>query len=133
MPAFLLALLPTLTAVLDRVIPDPLAKAKAIQEIMDMAAKSEMGQLEVNKAEAASSSVFVAGWRPFIGWVCGAAMAYQYVLLPVGTFIASFFDPKISTILLNAPRLDNNLWELLTAMLGMGALRSFDKLKGLTK
>lgn len=133
MPALLLGLLPMLGGVLDRFLPDPEAKAKAMQEIMEMGAKMDIAQLEVNKAEAASSSMFVAGWRPAIGWVCAFALFYTYLLLPLGLFVAGFFGEKFVTMFLNAPSLDANLWELMFAMLGMAGLRSFDKLKGIAK
>lgn len=133
MPAILLGLLPIITDVLGRFLPDPAAQQKALQDIMDRAAQADLAQLEVNKAEASNASIFVAGWRPFIGWVCGAALAYTYLFLPLGVYVATFIGEKYVTILLNAPKLDGNLWELMFAMLGMAGLRSFDKLKGLTK
>jgi len=132
-PAILLGLLPIITDVLGRFLPDPAAQQKALQDIMDRAAQADLAQLEVNKAEAANASLFVAGWRPAIGWVCALALAYTYLLLPLGTYVATFVGEKYVTILLNAPKLDNNLWELMFAMLGMAGLRSFDKLKGLTR
>lgn len=133
MPALLLGLLPMFSTVLDRFLPDPEAKANALREIMEMGAKMDLAQLEVNKAEASNSSIFVAGWRPAIGWVCAFALAYTYLLMPLGIFVAGFIGEQYVTALLNAPSLDGNLWELMFAMLGMAGLRSFDKLKGLAK
>lgn len=124
------ALLPILQSVLSNIIPDPQAQAKATADIMAKLQQSDIGQMDINKAEAASSNVFVAGWRPFIGWVCGAAMAYTYILLPIGAFIASFFGDHYVTMVLNAPKLDDNLWQLLCAMLGIGGLRTYEKVKG---
>ena len=72
-------------------IPDVNARAAAKEafekEAMELVAQSELGQLEINKQEAASSSVFVAGWRPAIGWICGAALAWQFVLSPILTYL----------------------------------------------
>lgn len=129
----LLGLVPLISTILDRVLPDPEAKAKAMSQIMDMAAKGDLAQLEVNKAEAANASIFVAGWRPFIGWVCGFAVAYNFILLPLGGFIAAFFGEQYVTMILNAPKLDENLWVLLGSMLGIGGLRTIEKLKGVSK
>lgn len=133
MPAFLLTMLPMLSTVLDRFLPDPEAKAKAMSEIMEMGAKMDLAQLEVNKNEAASSSLFVAGWRPAIGWCCAIALFYTYLVMPFGMFVASFVGEQYVTLLLNAPKLDGNLWELMFAMLGMAGLRSVEKIKGVTK
>ena len=81
------ALLPVLSSVLDRVIPDTAEAAKAKVEmemrLIESANQAALAQVEVNKAEAASGSVFVGGWRPFIGWVCGAALAYQFIVSPL--------------------------------------------------
>lgn len=130
MLALLLPLLqPLIGKVLD-LIPDPGERARQqaalMQAVMEAAAKADLAQLDVNKAEASSGSVFVAGWRPFIGWVCGAALAFQYLVRPLvlsvthAAGVASF----------ELPGLDDNLWQLLLAMLGMGALRSYDKVQG---
>jgi hypothetical protein len=129
------ALIPALLGVLgtaaDRLIPDPNARQDFMLKLQEALNAADLKQIEVNIAEAQHRSIFVAGWRPFIGWVCGAAMVYSYILLPLGGFVAGFFGEQYQTIVLNAPKLDGNLWELLFAMLGFGALRSFDKLKGI--
>jgi drug/metabolite transporter (DMT)-like permease len=85
--------------------------------------------MAVNAEEAKHSSLFVAGWRPFIGWCCGFAVAYQYVITPLALWIAAISGFHLPT----PPRLDDILWELMFGMLGMGALRSFDKIKGTAK
>lgn len=119
--------------VVDHYFPDPQKAAEFKLEIYKSLQSSDLAQIDVNKAEAASSSVFVAGWRPFIGWVCGGALAYQYVVLPISIYVATIFNEKYATVFLNAPKLDDNLWQLLVAMLGMGALRSFDKYQGVAR
>ena len=115
--------------VLD-LIPDPNARAKAAAEyqraMLDAAVKSEADQREINKTEAASSSVFVAGWRPAIGWVCASALAFQYLIRPFWVWTLALWWPESPV----PPGLDGMLWELMFGMLGMGGLRSLDKLKG---
>lgn len=133
MGALIPMLLPILQSVLGKVLPDPQAQQKALLDIMTQLQQGDLAQMEVNKVEAANASLFVAGWRPFIGWVCGGAMAYQYIGLPLAGFVASFFGEHYVTVVLNAPRLDDNLWQLLGAMLGIGGLRTFEKIKGVAK
>jgi hypothetical protein len=88
-------------------------------------AATTSAQSDVDKIEAANSSVFVAGWRPAIGWVCAVALAYQYVLSPVAAGIARISGHPIDAL----PSLDGQLWELMFGMLGMGTLRTVEKLK----
>lgn len=114
----------------DHYFPDPQKAAEFKLDIYKTLQASDLAQIDVNKAEAANTSIFVSGWRPFIGWVCGGALAYQYVVLPISIFAATIANEKYATVLLNAPKLDDNLWQLLIAMLGMGALRSADKFLG---
>jgi hypothetical protein len=116
--------------VIDRILPDKAANDAAKAQLLQMQTAGELaqitGQLEVDKTEAASSSIFVAGWRPFIGWVCGSALAYQYIVSPVGQWLAALFGHPVS-----APVLDiGQLMTLLLSMLGMGVLRSYDKTTG---
>ena len=125
-----MALLPLISSVVGKVvdrIPDPEAKAKAEREaiaaITNGLLAADKGQMEVNKVEAGHRSVFVAGWRPAIGWACALGVTYT-VLRPI--FIWAGADPSM-------PALDGVLWELTFGMLGMGALRSHDKMKGLSK
>jgi len=76
--------------------------------------------------EAANPSMFVAGWRPGIGWVCVAALAFQYVVRPLIQWGFSIAHQPVPVL----PGIDDNLWQLMTGMLGMGVLRSYDKVKG---
>lgn len=90
------------------------------------------GQLEVNKVEAASSSVFVAGWRPAIGWVGAAAMAYQFLLYPLLVWLWSIFQAKgwVPMALNPPPMLDTDaLWVILSGMLGIAGMRTVEKVK----
>lgn len=91
------------------------------------------GQLEINKTEAQHQSIFVAGWRPFIGWVGGIALAYQFILYPLLTWCWALFQAKgwVPADLKAPPVLESEeLWVILTGMLGIAGLRSFDKTKG---
>jgi len=109
----------------DKLIPDPAARDAAKLELLKLQQSGELAamvaQTEINKVEAANPSVFVSGWRPAIGWVCALAMAYQYLLRP---FLAAFYP------VLTFPGLDDNLWQLLAGMLGLGGLRTLEKLNG---
>ncbi len=131
-----LEFLPVLGAAAQKLldlIPDPNARAKAAEEyqkaLLDMAARAESEQREINKAEAASASLFVAGWRPAIGWVCALALGFQYLLRPLFGWAAGVWWPQLPPL----PGLDSNLWELMFGMLGLGGLRSFEKAKGVAK
>ena len=85
-----------------------------------------MGQIEVNKVEAQHASIFVAGWRPFIGWTGGVGIAYTFVLAPFIEFVA-----RAAGYTQEMPMPDaGQLMTLVTAMLGVGAMRSYDKMKG---
>ncbi len=91
------------------------------------------GQLEINKAEAQHKSVFVAGWRPAIGWVGAVSLAYQFIGYPLLTWIWSLAQAKQLVPLDLAPPdplPSETLWIILSGMLGIAGMRSFDKLKG---
>jgi len=113
--------------VISRVWPD-----KTEQEKAQMAAALALvqGQLEINKAEAASGSAFTSGWRPAIGWVCGAALAYTYLLYPLLIWAGVLWFPNIKPPVLGN---DGMLYELLFGMLGMSGLRTFEKVKGVAR
>ena len=119
--------------ILDRFLPDKTAQAKFINE---MAAKEaeysyaiQRSQIEVNKQEAAHRSIWVAGWRPFIGWVCGSAFAANFLILPIAKMVAAFqgipFDVEPLDLSVMLP--------VLGGMLGLGLMRSQEKLKGVAK
>lgn len=115
---------------IDRFFPNKTEAQKAelaqAMALLQGEIESQKAQIEVNKVEAASSSVFVAGWRPFIGWVCGSALVYQYILRPLigaGFSLAGHAVPVM-------PGLDDNLYQLLLGMLGLGSLRTYEKVRG---
>lgn len=117
-----------------RLIPDKTERAKAAEqfELQVLGALTGLvaGQLEVNKQEAKHSSVFVAGWRPFIGWVCGFGVAMHYIILPLVVWVAFLFEYDIGS----APKLDTaDLIGLLLGMLGLGGMRSYEKRLGVNR
>lgn len=115
--------------IIDKFIPDPEAKAKAESEVREWLGGIMKGQLDVNKAEAQTGSLFIGGWRPAIGWACASALWFQYMLMPVIMWAADIFGHPLP----KPPVLDQVLWELMFGMLGMGGLRTWEKLKGVAK
>tara|TARA_R100001244_G_C5086970_1_gene115433 strand:- start:40 stop:426 length:387 start_codon:yes stop_codon:yes gene_type:complete len=115
--------------VLDKFIQDKDLKAKLQHEMSMQLHNANIAQIEVNKAEAASGSVFKGGWRPFVGWVCGVAMLYHFLLQPIIVFVLS-----ASGVTFELPSFDmGSLMTILMGLLGLGGLRSFEKFKGITK
>ena len=122
------------SSLLDKFIEDKDQKAALAHEIATMAERHAqeraMAQADVNKQEAQHRNIWVAGWRPFIGWVCGVALAWHFVLAPVVLFVAAWADVQLPTL----PAFDmDSLMTVLLGMLGLGGLRSFEKAKGLSR
>jgi hypothetical protein len=122
------------TGLLDKVIEDKDQKAQLAHELATMADRHAqdlaLAQIEVNKAEAASGSLFKGGWRPFIGWVCGGAFAYHFVLQPVIVFAVLTAGVDLPPL----PEFDMaSLMTVMMGMLGLGGLRTYEKQKGITK
>jgi uncharacterized membrane protein required for colicin V production len=115
--------------VLEKWIPDANNREQAAVAMATQIHLQIMGQIEVNKVEAASSSIFVAGWRPFIGWVCGGAYAYNFVVQPFLVFAITAFHGTLDTGQL--PHLDwTEISFVLAGLLGLGAMKSYEKTKG---
>jgi hypothetical protein len=98
--------------------------------------KVDLAQVDVNKAEAAHSSLFVAGWRPAVGWTCVAALAYQFILYPllVWGWVAMQGAGWIATSLSHPPLLDvEALLVVLGGLLGVASLRTVEKVKGVAR
>ena len=122
------------TQILDKFVEDKDQKAKLAHELATMADKlaheQNLAQIAVNKEEAASGSLFKGGWRPFVGWVCGVAFCYHFILQPVIIFIVALTGADIPDL----PKFDmGTLLTVLGGMLGIGGLRTYEKQKGLTK
>jgi hypothetical protein len=117
------------TSIVDKFVVDKDLKMKLQHELETALHSANLAQLEVNKAEAAHKSVFVAGWRPFVGWVCGVALSYHFILAPLLQFgfalagmdqeLPEFEFSQLSTVLMG--------------MLGLGGLRTFEKMKGVSR
>lgn len=116
---------------IDRFWPDPITRDAAKLELFKSQQSGELAiianettlaklQTDINQTEAASPNLFVSGWRPFVGWICGAGLGYQFLIYPI--LIA--FLPKI------VPLDISTLLTLLAGMLGFGALRTQEKLQG---
>ena len=130
----LTSLVGPVTGLLDKFIEDKDQKAKLAHELATMADKhaqeAMLAQLEINKAEAASGSLFKGGWRPFVGGTCGIAFAYHFVLQPLLIFVFAYIGLETPDL----PKFDvGTLLPVLGGMLGIGGLRSYEKTKGLTK
>src|SRR5205823_1816211 len=111
--------------------PEDAAKLAEIAEkyqsdIIAADTAARVAQVDVNKAEAASSSLFVAGWRPWIGWVCGGAMFYAYIFQPFAAFVLAAFKVRFDSALL--PHLDmTTMMPVLLGMLGLSTMRTYEK------
>lgn len=135
-PLFIGPLVEGARVVLDRMFPDPAERARAELELLKAQAEGTfeqkaaqalaLAQIGVNNTEAASAGVFKGGWRPAAGWVCVSALAWQFVARPMVAFgfaVAGHPVPELPTI-------DGALWELLFGLLGLGTLRSVERIKG---
>jgi len=109
--------------VISRLWPD---KTESERAQMAAALAIVQGQLAINQAEAASPSTFVAGWRPFIGWVCGVACGWNWLGLPVAKFGLALAGHPLDI----APADLAEMWPILLGMLGLGTLRTAEKIKG---
>tara|TARA_R100001443_G_scaffold77598_1_gene84795 strand:+ start:682 stop:1077 length:396 start_codon:yes stop_codon:yes gene_type:complete len=128
------ALIGPVTGLLDKFIEDKDQKNKLAHELATMAdqhaQQALLAQLEINKAEAASGSVFKGGWRPAVGWVCAIAFAYHFILKDLIIFGALFAGLELPEM----PEFDmGTLLTVLGGMLGIGSLRTYEKKSGLTK
>lgn len=112
--------------VLDRFFPNKTEQEK--QEIT-MAMMVIQGQIDTNKVEAANPNMFVAGWRPYVGWVCGTGFAIQFVVAPIAEWGAALAGHPVKF-----PELDmGTLLTLLGGMLGIGGLRTYEKTRGVNR
>ena len=116
--------------VIDRVWPDPAQAAAAKLELFKLQQSGELaqiaGQMDVNKAEAANPNVFVSGWRPFIGWVCGLGFGVQFVFGPLAEWGSALYGHPVKF-----PAMDTGtMMPLLLGMLGLGGLRTAEKIQG---
>ena len=123
---------PIVNKFVDR-IPDGNERASAKEslerELVEAANSAMLAQTEINAVEAQHKSIFVAGWRPFIGWVCGVGIAWSMVVQPVAQWAMIAWGDGTEL-----PTIDTSyLMELVTAMLGMSGLRTFEKMRGVAR
>jgi len=134
MIGLLSAVLPSVMEVAGRFLPEDKEKRAAAEreieaQLTTHLAKIDLAQLEINKVEAASRSVFVSGWRPFIGWSCGAAMALNFIVFPLASFVLAQTGH-----LVELPTLDmSQMMPVLMGLLGLGGLRTVEKIKQVSK
>jgi len=119
---------PLIEKALD-LIPDPKQRAEQQLALMNALQAWDAQQNQVNAVEAANTNIFVSGWRPAIGWVCALALLYTYLIVPFATWGFAAAHVVVPAF----PSLDDNLWQLMFGMLGMGGLRTLEKVKGVTR
>ena len=108
--------------VVNKIWPDKTEQEKAQ---IAFAAQQVVGQLDINKTEATNPSVFVSGWRPSVGWVCSAGLAYSFIGQPLLAWASSYYHIP------SPPSLDmGTLFTVLGGMLGLGGLRTVEKVNG---
>lgn len=134
LPALIAAALP----LLDKILPDAGQAADAKLKALEMAQRGELAgldtemrlalaQVEVNKVEAASANTFANSWRPFAGWCCGMGLAYEFLLRPILPWLVAVAGRQVPPL----PGIDvDTLMVLLAGLLGLGGLRSVEKVKG---
>lgn len=129
---------------IDKIWPDPIKRAEELRKLEELRqagdiaqlnahVKLMLGQLEVNKAEAQHKSIFIAGWRPLIGWVGGFSLAYAGLIYPMLTWVWAYLEAtgKIPAGMESPPYIETGiLGTIVTGMLGIGSMRSYDKSKG---
>lgn len=123
--------------IVNKLIPDPVAKAQAQLQILQLQQSTEFKELDnqlamvqsqtnTNQAEATNTSLFVAGWRPFIGWICGSGLAWNFAGVPCLNAIMIIFGHPV-----NIPVADlSEMMPLLIGMLGLGGMRTYEKING---
>jgi hypothetical protein len=110
----------------NKIWPD---KTEAEKQQLAAAVMVVQGQMDINKVEAANPSVFVSGWRPFIGWVCGGACAWNWIGLPIAKLAAVILGHSIDL----SPADLTEMMPVLLGMLGLGGLRTLEKFKGVSR
>jgi len=128
------SLIAPVTGLMDKFIPDADERNRLAHEIATMSERHAhelaKGQIEINKVSAAHKSMFVAGWRPFVGWTCGVALAWHFVGQPLAVFgiaISGAETPSLPVFEMES------LLTVLLGMLGLGGLRTFEKTKNVAR
>lgn len=118
---------------IDKLIPDPKQKADALLKLKELEQSGDLaviaGQNDINKIEAASTNVFIAGWRPAVGWVCAAALAVMLVLGPLLEWGSAAAGRPMKAPVMPT----ETVMALVTSMLGVAGMRTYEKLKDVEK
>ena len=127
-------LISPITAIVDRFVPDATKKMELVQELATLAEKQgheiALAQIDVNKAESQSGNLFASGWRPYIGWTCGFALSYQFVLRQIivdAVVISGHVAPPLTPLDMS------QLMPILLGLLGLGTMRTVEYVKGVMK
>lgn len=130
---FLQSLINPIAGLLDKFIEDKDQKNALAHQIATLSERHAQelakAQLAVNKVEAASNSIFVSGWRPAVGWVCVFGMAGNFILIPMTNFVLALFDSTVTIPLIDTA----TMMPVLLGMLGLGAMRSTEKIKKVSR
>lgn len=135
-PLLMGGIVDAVSKIADDLITSDTEKAKAGIEAYQAETARMDGQIEINKIEAGNSNTFVSGWRPAIGWIGAAAMAYEFLGYPALTWGWRFLQAKgyVPADLSPPPHVDTDaLWVILTGILGLGTARTFEKVKGVSR
>ena len=118
---------------ISRIFPDPAQANEAKLELLKLQQSGELAtmtaQTDINKEEAKSASILVSGWRPFVGWVCGSAFALHFLLLPLANFFMVANGQKEVVLAFDM----QTLLTVLMGLLGLGGMRTYEKVQGVTK
>ena len=130
---FIKELVAPVTGLVSEFIEDKDQANKLAHEIATLAEKQHhaevMAQVEVNKQEAANKSLFVAGWRPAIGWICGLGMLSNFIIVPMTNFVLALLESPVVVPLIEL----ETMMPVLLGMLGLGGMRSYEKAKGVAR
>lgn len=134
------SLLPVLGSVIDKIIPNVAERERAKAELalklaenetelVKLFAAQDQGQIEINKEEAKSNSLFVVGWRPAVGWICATGCAWAFILKPILDWGIAVSGRAVTLPVFQT----GELMSLLLGLLGMGTLRTYEKFKGVAR
>lgn len=139
MGSLLSTILTPIMQIVNKLIPDPAAQAQFQLQLLQLQQSAEFKELDnqlqmaqtqtdTNKQEAASNNIFIAGWRPFIGWICGSGLAWNYAGIPLISAIMTIIGHPVTI-----PQADlSEMMPLLIGMLGLGGMRTFEKVNGVS-
>lgn len=110
--------------VADKIWPDPAVRDQYLLKAQELDSQLAQGQAAIDQAEATNNSIFIAGWRPCVGWCCAAAFAYHLIIQPLATYLMAMFGHSFVLPIFD----DSLLTTVLMGMLGLGTLRTVEKM-----